>query len=458
MSVKKILFLTINFPPNPSVGTHRVSKILKYLNHSRYKVTVLTLKEKYYDLEIGAGSGDAKKIPASVQVVRSDRSDLTYAFTKIKSLFGKIRLKKKRKAPSSKTVASGKTHAAGQASSQNSLKSFVYKVRDFIFAIFEFPDKYIGWLPNAVRQGVRLIKENQIEAIFTTAPPHSLFLMAMLIKKFTGAKLILDFRDPWALSRWDKGSPVKYFLEKRLEKRAIKAADLLLFVTENLQEEYVRNYAWAGPEKFKLFSNGFDPDDFKNITMNDKQNQQSPYRFVHLGTLYKKRDPGTLLQAAAELISENKLDAADIQIDFIGIVARELNRIYSDIKRFNLENVVRFIPPVSFAESIQTMYDADVLLLIQPGTDLQIPAKLFEYMYTRKPILAIAEPDSATDRMINAGNLGVFTPSKEVQKIKTAVLEIINYTSSGKKPDEKFIQSYDYSSYIKVFEEYFESV
>ncbi len=458
MSVKKILFLTINFPPNPSVGTHRVSKILKYLDHFRFKIYVFTLKEKYYDLEFGAGSGDAKKIPSSVQVVRSDRSDLTYVFTKAKAVINKINPKKGNKRTATQTSVIPKQQSSAVPSKNSWLKAFVYRMRNFIFAIFEFPDKYIGWMPNAVWQGVRLVKENQIEAIFTTAPPHSLFLMAMMIKKFTGVKLILDFRDPWALSRWDKGSRLKYYLEKRLEKSVIKAADLLLFVTENLKEEYAKNYAWAGQDKFKLFSNGFDPDDFSNISINDNPKEKDFSRFVHLGTLYKKRNPATLLQAVAELIAENKVDPDTFRIDFIGFVAKELRGIHDEIQKRNLRNVVRFFPPVSFAESVQTMYEADVLLLIQPGTDLQIPAKLFEYMYTRKPIFAVAEPDSATERAIRDGQLGVFAPSQEVPEIKKAFLEMFDFVRNGRKPDNAYIKQFDYSSYIKELERYLENV
>ena len=460
MAVKKILFLTINFPPNPSVGTHRVSKILKYLDQSRFKIYVLTLKEKYYDLDSGAASGDSKKIPDSVDVVRSDRSDLTYAFTKAKSLFRKSRLKRKNRIKNTGPAINYNQLSKINTPSKKGIISVVYNVRDFIFAIFEFPDKYIGWMPNAVRQGIRLVKENKIDIIFTTAPPHSLFLIAMIIKRFTGAKLILDFRDPWALSRWDKGSRFKYFLEKRLEKSAVKAADLLLFVTENLLEEYANNYAWTGQDKFKLFSNGFDPDDFKSITLQKESNttQNGIMRFVHLGTLYKKRNPVTLLQAVAELIDEGKVNPKTLQIDFIGFVAKELRGIHNEIQKWKLENVVRFFPPVSFAESIQTMYEADGLLLIQPGTDLQIPAKLFEYMYTRKPIFAVAEPDSATERAIRGGQLGVFAPSQDVPEIKKALLEMLDFIKNGSKPNTSYIKQFDFSTYIKVLEHYLESI
>ena len=110
-----------------------------------------------------------------------------------------------------------------------------------------------------------------------------------------------------------------------------------------------------------------------------------------------------------------------------------------------------FKPPVSFQESIQTMYLADALLLIQPETDLQIPAKLFEYIYTGKPILAIAEENSATHQILEKGNLGILAPSKNIEAIEKAILDIMNRRFSF-KPDPAYIDQFNYQKYAKKFE------
>lgn len=456
---RKILFLTVNFPPNNSVGTHRVAKILKYLDQQKFQISVLTLKEEYYDLSFGKNWDDAAKIPKTVKVVRSDKTDLTYPFTKAKALIKRYFSHSNKKSGHVAQKSKKTKNTEMLPSKKSNLENVIEGLRDFLFSIFEFPDKYIGWLPNAVRESVRLVKEEKIDAIYTTAPPHSLFLMALLVKKITKVKLILDYRDPWALSRWDKGNSLKSLLESWLEKNTIKTADLCLFVTHKLQEEYAKAYGQFDPNKFKVFSNGYDPDDFKNIPkISSAKIEKDSMRFVHLGTLYKKRDPSPLFQAVAELLNEGKLDPKTIQIDFIGIVAKELQEIHEKIKKMGLQQIIHFYPPVSFTDSIQTMYEADALLLIQPGTDLQIPAKLFEYMYTQKPIFAVAELNSATEQTLLQGHLGAFAPADNIAEIKTAIIRCLKLIGKKVKPNEAFIQSFDYSKYIKVLEKYLESI
>ncbi len=334
---------------------------------------------------------------------------------------------------------------------------FIYRLRDFIFSIFEFPDKYIGWLPNAARQGIKIVKENKIDFILTTAPPHSLFLIAVIIKKFTAVKLVLDFRDPWALSRWDKGNFVRYYLEHWLESFVLKRADLMLFVTENLRDEYIKNYSKMPIEKFILFSNGYDPDDFPSAPLKETS-KTDIIRFVHLGTLYKKRNPMHLINALGALKASGSFQKISVRLEFIGSIATELNWLPDKIKQLGLGDMVSFTPPVSFKKSIETMYAADVLVIIQPGTDLQIPAKMFEYMYTGKPIFAVAEPDSASDRVIVAGNLGKMAPADNPQKIEQSLREMLAYIRQEQKPKWEYIQSYNYSNYISVLEKCLQEV
>ncbi|RLD15754.1 hypothetical protein DRI50_03500, partial [candidate division KSB1 bacterium] len=393
------------------------------------------------------------------KVVRSDKTDVTYPFTKTKALISNYLKRGKKKSEKLSRKFEKANPSFNNGSPKFGKEALIDRIRGFLFAIFEFPDKYIGWLPNAVRESIRLIREEKIEAIFTTAPPHSLFLMALLVKKITKVKLILDYRDPWALSRWDRGNSLKSMLEKWLERSAIKAADLCLFVTPKLREEYAKVYGQFGQSKFKVFSNGYDPDDFKQIAVNDSFGQGKDFvRFVHLGTLYKKRDPSNIFLAIAELLNEGVLKPKAVYFDFIGTVARELRNIHELIEKLNLTEVVRFLPPVPFAESLRTMYQADCLLLIQPGTDLQIPAKLFEYMFTRKPILAISEPKSATEQAILEGQLGIFAPAGDVAQIKNAIIKCLEIINQKIEPNEAYIQQFDYSKYIKILEENLESI
>ncbi len=449
---KNILLITVNFPPNPSVGTKRVSKILKYTDQTAFRFHVLTLKEMYYNVDLGKQSGNQGKIPESVLVYRTDKSDFTRLFTYLKQRLRAMLRKEKKKANGQKKRAE-RTDSSVSAGRTSWLHRFADRLRSVIFFFFEFPDKYIGWLPYALAEGKRIIDSQKIDIIMATAPPHSVFITAVMLKKLTQRKLVLDFRDPWAISRWDSGNPLRYWMERAFERLCIRSADLIFFVTQKMRDEYAALYKNENPDKFQLFFNGYDPEDFPQQRPQPVKNERRPLQFVHLGTLYKRRNPEPLLKAIKALQDEGKIDPAQAQFVFIGSVVTELKFIYDKVKELGVEAFVRFSPPVSFEESIRTMFEADVLLLIQPDTDLQIPAKLYEYIYTKKPILAIAEPESATHQVLRQGNLGILAPSKDIEAIKRAVLDLL-HDKMQLQPDESYIEQFDYKKYISQFERY----
>ncbi len=452
--MKKILFLTSNFPPGRTVGTQRVTKILKYIDGSEFEFHVLTLEEAFYGDTYDKNKPLEQRIPDSVKVYRTPIRDLTKGFTYVKSLI----TGKKEKTVTERPANSNRNNSVpGKPQNNKSLVSrLAHKGRDFFFSFLEFPDKYIGWYKDAVKEGVRIVREEKIDILLTTAPPHSLFVMATRIKKLTGVKLVLDYRDPWALSRWDKGSRIKTASESYLEKKAIKAADAALFVTDKLQKEYARHYQQFNPDKFHVFYNGYDADDFKGKQC---EPTKPPLRFIHLGTLYKKRNPEKLFEAVRQLKEEGLLSAGQVQFEFIGYVARELDFLFDRLAAYDLDDLIIFKPNIDFESSLTTMYEASVLVIVQPFTDLQVPAKLLEYMYTERPILALCEPGSATAEVIENGSLGVVAASQDVAEIRKAILKLLDHLQQPQfKSDVRYIQSFNMKEYIKKLEDIFRSL
>ncbi|RMH60194.1 MAG: glycosyltransferase [Calditrichaeota bacterium] len=450
--MKKVLFLTSNFPPSRSVGTQRVTKILKYMDPARYQFHILTLDEAFYGNQWDDSHVLEKRVPPATGVTRQPFKDLTSVFTWMKA---KVTPKKSTVSAASPKASGKQGNGSGAARNTRPglLTRWINGLRDAIFGVLEFPDKYIGWYRSAVKEGTRLVRDNKIDIILTTAPPHSLFVMATRIKKQTGAKLVLDYRDPWALSRWDKGSRLKTFFEHYLEKKAITTADAVLFVTDKLKEAYAHHYAHLNPEKFHVFYNGYDADDFEG-----KQNQPSgnPLRFVHLGTLYKKRNPQKLFDAVKKLKDEGLLSADKVRFEFIGYVARELSFLYDYLESLDISDLVTFEDNITFDQSLQTMYAASVLVIVQPFTDLQVPAKLLEYMYTRRPILALCEPGSATAAMVEKGRLGYVAASQDVDAIANGIKELLRHLEQPQfEPDESYIRGFDMKTYIAQLDNIF---
>jgi glycosyltransferase involved in cell wall biosynthesis len=75
---------------------------------------------------------------------------------------------------------------------------------------------------------------------------------------------------------------------------------------------------------------------------------------------------------------------------------------------------------------LQYLAESDVLVVIQPGTHLQVPVKLYEYMPFRKPILALA-PAGALRTIIEDGGLGLVVTPDDPDAIEDAICHLYEH-------------------------------
>lgn len=171
---KEDSFIVYNFPPAAGAATQRILKFLKYLNKFGHKTYVLTVdKVDYPDLDFTL----IDKIPEETKVFR----------TKYWTPFGIYRKITGRKSDEKIPVAFIKDNH----------KSIAERISVFVRLNIFLPDAKIGWLPYAVKNGRKIIKEEKIDLIISSGPPHTTHLIAKTLKKKTGVKWISDFRDPW---------------------------------------------------------------------------------------------------------------------------------------------------------------------------------------------------------------------------------------------------------------------
>ena len=78
---------------------------------------------------------------------------------------------------------------------------------------------------------------------------------------------------------------------------------------------------------------------------------------------------------------------------------------------------------LSHEETLMQMAKSDVLVVIQPMSTLQVPAKLYEMLTFRKPILVITK-DGATADVINEYKIGLIADPKDPVKIADAIREL----------------------------------
>ena len=77
-------------------------------------------------------------------------------------------------------------------------RSIFDKLSSFIRLNFFIPDSRIGWNYFAFKKAKKIIKNNKIDYVITTGPPHSSHLIGQKIHNKYKLKWIVDLRDPWS--------------------------------------------------------------------------------------------------------------------------------------------------------------------------------------------------------------------------------------------------------------------
>src|SRR5205823_2038509 len=143
----------------------------------------------------------------------------------------------------------------------------------------------------------------------------------------------------------------------------------------------------------------------------------------YTGTVYKPSSPKTYLDALEGLPQIR----SDFHTRFVGRIAEEFDRSVFDHR----QSSVRFFDFISHSDAVRFMEESDVLLL--PWADrLNIPGKVFEYLKTGKPILALTYPDSELARVIKETASGWCANPEDIVAIQRALTEI--HALRGKFP------------------------
>jgi glycosyltransferase involved in cell wall biosynthesis len=212
---------------------------------------------------------------------------------------------------------------------------------------------------------------------------------------------VADFRDPWARAPWrESWLPAARRAAEILERFVVRRADAIVFTTRTNLEEYAGYYGEAAASKFHLVRNGCDRDEFDGVTPLPGDGR---FTMLHAGSLYGGRKPTALFRALAALRDRGVIDAQSFCFRQIGRVALAGFDMTAERDRLNLQGMVEIVAAQPRREILREMVSASCLLLLQPGTTVSIPGKLFEYLTAGRPILALAEEGETSDIVRESG-------------------------------------------------------
>jgi len=212
-----------------------------------------------------------------------------------------------------------------------------------------------------------------------------------------------------------------------MESICVRSAKMVIANTEELRQDFTKRYVHMDPNRFATVTNGFEQIPGKDVVSNDR------FTLVHAGELYLSRNPLNFLRAVVDLVNRGTIPVNKLKIQLVGGIEINDAAMESELSSGVLRSVLEIKPRVSHDEVLSIQQNASALLLIQPGFPLQVPRKLYEYLSLARPILAIAEPRSATARMVNELGAG-YVADDSVVAIRTAIVELYRAWESGAMP------------------------
>ncbi len=416
-----LLMVSFHFPPSTNVGVHRSARFARRLGSEGWRVSVLTTTAP------GSAAADSK-----MREVRVHRAPVLHPFRAASELRRSL-LGERNGAP---PAASGGTKDSAEESGDPpseavaALSGRWQAAKDAVTGLFSFPDRNVGWIPFAIPIGLDVVRQGGVDAIYTSGPPHSSHLVGLALKRLTGRPWIADFRDPWTRRPWMSDAERASWQHRarvKLERLLVGRADRLVLNTERLRDDFLAHHKPADPSRFVWVTNGFDP---AELPPDLPPVRRDRFRIIHVGTLYKKRNPVPLLESVARLIREGAIPREDVEVTFLGKIALENVRLDRVITDLNLSGVVKLESPIPHADCLRRMAEASVLLIVQPETDLQVPGKLFEYMFLRRPVLALAHPGATAD-LVERHRLGRVADPESPEEIAEAVKDLYKDTKDG---------------------------
>lgn len=396
MSSNKVLIITYYWPPAGGPGVQRWLKFVKYLPDFGIEPIVYIPENPSYPLIDEKLLSDV----SAKTVILKNKIFEPYALA---SFLSKNKTKK---------LGAG---IITQKKKQSIIEKIMLWIRGNVF----IPDARVFWVKPSVKYLKKYIQENNIDTIITSGPPHSLHLIGLDLKKQLNVNWIADFRDPWTtigyhkelkLSKWASAK------HKALEKEVMTTCDTILVTSPTTKIEFER----ITNQPIEVITNGYDVEEI------DKKPLDEAFTLAHIGSFLSERNPQILWESLSELIDENEAFATHFKLKLIGAVSKEVIQSISDYK---LDTFVQNLGYVSHEVALMHQRSSQVLLLIEIDSDdtkCIIPGKLFEYMVSERPILAIGPKNSDFENIIKQTNTGVFYQYNEKNELKSQILSYFN--------------------------------
>lgn len=383
-AMKRVLMIAYHFPPlSGSSGIQRTLRFVRYLPEFEWQPIVLTSQTRAYER---TSDDQLCDIPANVQVIRAPAWD------------------------TSRHLAIAGRYPAFLAR----------------------PDRWVSWWPGATWQGMRTIWRLKPDIIWSTYPIATSHLIAATLSRISGLPWVADFRDPMAQPDYPL-DPITWRHFDAIERRTVTRARFSTFTTPSAASTYRERYPQRA-DSILLLENGYDEEAFDVAAPNTPLNP-GKLTLLHSGVVYpQERDPTHLFGALSKL-KQLRPDLSSRLVLRFRAPAHE-SMLTEIAERLDVAELIDIQPPIGYRDALREMLNADGLLILQASNcNSQVPAKLYEYMRARRPVLVFTDPAGDTAAVARCAGIHDIAPLNDTDEIAALLSQFIGQPGVVALPD-----------------------
>jgi hypothetical protein len=379
--VKRVLMVAFHFPPmNVSSGIQRTLRFAQYLPEFNWEPLILTAHPRAYS---GVSPASLSEVPPHLKVRRAFALD-----------------------------------AARHLSLRGTYPQWL-----------ALPDRWWSWWLGAVPAGLSLIRKLNPDVLWSTYPIATAHLIAYTLHRLTGIRWVADFRDPMVEPGYPP-NPLEHRAFEWIECRTFKRCERAVFASPGALRLCMERYPDMVRSRLTIIENGYDESSFTEAEQAAvaARTGRRPLVLVHSGTIYpSERDPRPFFAALSELCGNGSIKRGELRVVLRATGADDYLR--GLIAHYGIEGIVALEPTLPYRAALAEMIAADGLLVLQAANcNNQVPAKLYEYLRARRPILALTDPTGDTAAVLSRAGIDTVArldSQEEISRLLVRFLELL---------------------------------
>ena len=298
-----------------------------------------------------------------------------------------------------------------------------------IWKKFKFKPDLMSELNAELYSFLAKIDLDEYDAVISWSPFHSINLVLTRLKRSNPKfRWIAIFGDPWT------GNPLEKNKARNLwnayhEPKAVGAVDEIVHTSSYSMELMALKYGQNIVNKLSVMPHAYVPQLYPQ--RQKKINDKIVLRYV--GVLYGRRSPEPLFSALAELFNRRPDLKGTVVLELVGDMPKEM--LYSSAARELPNGCIKHVQAVEYLKSLELMYDADILVLIEADvrSNLFLASKVADYLGANTPIIGLVPQGASEDIMTRLGSW--FCRPNEIFKISNHLESAIDHVSDKRGND-----------------------